>query len=178
MSNKEVLGGEICPFCHNKTLTLIEEEMEIPYFGKVFMFSMSCTSCNFYKSDVEAANLKDPCSITFEVESEEDMKVRLVKSSTATIKIPGLKMSVTPGPASLGYVSNIEGMLNRFKSIIEKERDSSDEPDVVKNAKNLLKKLRKAMWGEAKLKIMIDDPSGNSAIISDRAVVKKLKGKK
>ena len=142
------------------------------------MFSMSCTSCDFYKSDVEASTFKDPCSITFEVESEKDMQVRLVKSSTATIKIPGLRMSVTPGPASLGYVSNIEGMLNKFKSIIEKERDSSDDKDVRKKAKNLLKKLRKAMWGEAKLKIIIEDPSGNSAIISDRTVVKKLKAKK
>jgi C4-type Zn-finger protein len=31
------------------------------------------------------------------------------------------------------------------------------------------------MWGQEKLKLIIEDPSGNSAIISDKAVKSKLK---
>jgi C4-type Zn-finger protein len=31
------------------------------------------------------------------------------------------------------------------------------------------------MWGQDTLKIIIEDPSGNSAIISDKAVKSKLK---
>ena len=34
------------------------------------------------------------------------------------------------------------------------------------------------MWGKQKQKVIIEDPSGNSAIISDKAVVEKLKGSK
>ena len=47
-----------------------------------------------------------------------------------------------------------------------------------KKAKNLLKKLWKVECGDEQLKIVIEDPSGNSAIVSERAVVSKMKGKK
>ena len=169
------IKGESCPFCLKKTLILREEEMDIPHFGKTFVFSMKCDYCNFNKSDVEAAERKDPVKITFTIEKEEDLKVRVVKSSEASIKVPGLKIDVRPGPASIGFVSNIEGILNNFQKIIEGQRDSTDDDAVRKKAKNLLKKLRKVKWGDAPLKITIEDPSGNSAIISEKTEIKKLK---
>ncbi|MBT5287776.1 ZPR1 zinc finger domain-containing protein [archaeon] len=169
---------EICPFCHKKTMTLMEEEKDIPYFGKVFLFSMDCESCNFYKSDVEAAELQNPCKLTFTTESEEDLKVRVVKSSSASISMPTIRMSQRPGPASIGFITNVEGLINRFQRIIEGEKNSTDDKDARKKAKNLLKKLRKIKDGEIPLKIVIEDPSGNSAIISDRTIISKLNIKK
>ncbi len=171
----ETIENEPCPFCGGKTLTLREDEQDIPYFGKVFLFSMECSSCHVNKSDIEAAERKDPSRYTFTISKEDDMKIRIVKSSEATIKLPQLKLSVTPGPASEGYVSNIEGVLNRFYDVIEKERDTAeDEADKTK-AKNLLKKLKKVTYGDIETKLVIEDPSGNSAIISEKAVIEKLK---
>jgi len=169
--------GEHCAFCHKKTLTLMEDLKEIPYFGKVYIFSMSCSSCNFNKSDVEAVAQNEPVKYTFEIENKEDLKVRVVKSGSASIKIPQLKMDVRPGPASQGYVSNIEGVLNRFKKIIEKERDNAEDKVIRKKAKSLLKKLWNVELGEQKLKIIIEDPTGNSAIVSEKAKKEKLKVK-
>ena len=136
---------------------------------------MKCEGCGFHKSDVEAEEMKDPCRLTFTIEKEEDMNIRVVKSSEATVKVPQLHMSVTPGPASEGYISNVEGLLSRFEKIIQDERDTSEEEDVKTTAKNLLKKIRKVKWGEMPLKIIIEDPSGNSAIISERTVIEKIK---
>jgi len=174
----EKLEKQPCPFCHQKTLTLTQEETDIPYFGKTFVFSMDCSNCKYHKSDVEAMELKDPVKITFTIESEKDMNIRVVKSAAATIKIPQMRMDVRPGPASDGFITNIEGVLDRFEKIIEEERDNSDDDTVKKHAKNLLKKLRKVKWGDIPLKIVIEDPSGNSAIVSDKAVIEKLKIKK
>ena len=42
-----------------------------------------------------------------------------------------------------------------------------------KKAKSLLKKIRGIMWGEEKITITIEDPTGNSAIISEKAIVTK-----
>ncbi len=177
---------EMCPFCRTENLTLTEEEIEIPYFGKTYIFSMSCSNCKYSKSDVEAEESKEPCRITFTVEGEEDLKVRVVKSSEATVLVPQMKMSMTPGPSSIGFISNVEGLIvkikeqvetirDKFKVIIEQERDSSDEDDVRAKAKSLLKKIWKVKCGDVPLKIVIEDPSGNSAIISEKAEVKKLK---
>ncbi len=168
------LEGEVCPMCRQKTLTLMEEEIEVPYFGKLFAFSMSCSTCKYHKADVEAAEQKEPVKYTFEVSSDDDMNVRVIKSSEATVKIPRIA-TISPGPAAEGYVTNIEGLFERVKEIIDSNKDSDDDKDERKKAKNLLKKITRIMWGKEKIKITIEDPSGNSAIISDRAVKTKLK---
>lgn len=168
------LEAQECPVCKEKTLTLTEMEKEIPYFSKVFIFSMSCSNCNYHKADVECAEQRDPVKYSFEVSSEDDLKVRVVRSGEATVKIPHV-ITIEPGPSSNGYVTNIEGILNRVKKSIEIARDSEEDEDARKKAKNLLKKLNRAMWGQEKLKVIIEDPTGNSAIISDRAEVSKLK---
>jgi zinc finger protein len=169
------LENQPCPVCSAKTLTLTEEETDIPYFGKAFLFSMNCSSCGYSVSDVEAEAPKEPTRYTFEINSEKDMNVRIVKSSQATVKLPNLRMSMTPGPSSIGFISNVEGLLNKFEAVLEKEKEDAEDEDVKKKAKNLLKKIRKVKWGDIATKLVIDDPSGNSAIVSDKAKVEKLK---
>lgn len=170
------LENQPCPLCHQKTLTLREEETEVPYFGKVYLFSMTCSNCKYYKADVEAAERKDPVKYTFEISSEKDMNIRVVKSSEATVKIPHIT-TITPGPASQGYITNIEGVFNRVKQQIEHLHASEEGQADKKKAKNMLKKITRIMWGQEKQKIIIEDPSGNSAIISDKAEKGSLKVK-
>jgi len=168
------LDKQPCPLCRKKTLTLIEDDTEVPYFGKVYLFSMKCSSCDYFISDVEAEKSKDPVRFTFEISSDKDMRVRIVKSSGAVVKVPQLKMSMEPGPSSIGFITNVEGLLDKFKKIIEGERDSDDE-DVRKKVKVLLKKIWKIKLGDMKVKLVIEDKTGNSAIISEKAKVEKLK---
>ncbi len=170
----EKLENQPCPMCHKKAVTLMQKEDEIPYFGRVILFSMSCGNCKFHEADVEAMEKKEPCKFTIEVSSEDDMKIRVVKSSQATIKIPRIA-NVTPGPASNGYITNIEGILNRIKVQTEHLRDGAEDPTEKKKAKNMVKKLQNIMWGREKTTITIEDPTGNSAIISDKAVKAKIK---
>ncbi|MBS3131692.1 ZPR1 zinc finger domain-containing protein [Candidatus Woesearchaeota archaeon] len=176
MEENAETAGQQCPMCHEKTLVLNERDTEIPYFGRVYLFSMTCSSCKFHKADIEAAEQKEPSKYTFEISGEEDMKVRVVRSSEGTIKLPHIA-AIEPGAAAQGFVTNIEGVLNRVKYQIETLRDTAEDDEDKTKAKNLLKKLTKIMWGQEKQKIIIEDPSGNSAIVSDRAVKEKLKGK-
>jgi zinc finger protein len=167
---------DICPMCREKQLSLTEREMEIPFFGKVLMFSMTCGNCKYHLADVEAMEAKEPVKYTFEVQDEKDMNVRIVKSSEATVKIPYIT-TIEPGPAAQGYVSNIEGLINRVKYQIETIKETAEDDEDRTKAKNLLKKIFKIKTGQEKVKIIIEDPSGNSAIISDRAVKERLKVK-
>lgn len=170
-----------CPICGEKKCTLTQEELDIPYFGKTYVFGMECKACGFHMSDVEADEAKDPVKIEFTTEKAEDMNVRLVKSSEATVRIPALKLDISPGPDAEGYVTNIEGLLHRIKKIIEQQRDAAaaEDDDTMKTtAKNLLKKIWKIECGDIPMKIVIEDPTGNSAIISEKAVKEKLTVKK
>mgnify|MGYP000701726530 CR=1 FL=1 len=176
MPEPESINGQDCPFCNTKNLTLLEREDEIPYFGQVYLFSMSCSKCKFHKADVESVESKAPIKYSIEVSGEKDANIRIVKSSQATVKIPHI-VTIEPGETSNGYITNVEGLLNRVKHQIETVRDEDEDPAVKKKAKNMLKKISRTLWGAEKLRITVEDPSGNSAIISDKAVVERLKAK-
>src|SRR3989344_2663094 len=148
------LKNQPCPICHANKLTLLEEEYNIPHFGKCYLMAMNCGGCGYKVSDVESEEQKEPSKLTFEVKNKKDLNVRVIKSGHATVKIPTLKMSAEPGAASEGYISNVEGVIQR------------------------LKKMWKVELGEVSIKIVIEDPSGNSAILSDKTVIEKLKVKK
>ena len=167
------MKNQPCMMCGKKACTLREDEIDVPYFGRVFIFSMTCSECGDHKSDLEVAEQKDPMQYTFEIESEADMSVKIVKSGNATLKLPRI-IEIEPGPASIGYVTNIEGVLERVKKMIQSTADAEDEKDAKKKAKNLIKKLNNVILGRDKLKIILTDHTGNSAIISDRVVKKKL----
>jgi len=166
------INNQPCPICSKNKLTLREEEIEVPHFGKVFVFSMTCDGCKYRKSDIEPVDTKEPVKYTFEVNSEDDLNVKIVKSGQAKIKIPHI-ITIESGPASEGYITNIEGLLERVKKAVESAVDE-DDASAKKKAKNMIKKLNKVIFGKEKIKIIIEDPSGNSAILSDNAVKSKL----
>jgi zinc finger protein len=167
------LKGELCPVCNEKKLVLREEELNVPYFGKLYVLSMECAGCGYRKSDIEPAEKKEPCRYTFELETDKDLDVKVIKSGDATVKIPQI-MTIDPGVVADGYVTNIEGLLDRVKKMIESSVDGEEDEEMVKKAKVLIKKLSRALAGQEKLKIIIEDPTGHSAILSDKAVKTKL----
>jgi len=167
------LKNQPCPICRKKTLALREEEREVPFFGKCYLFSMNCSECKYGQSDIETVEKHDPVKYTLEVTQEKDMKIRIVKSSNATVKIPHVT-TITPGPASQGYITNVEGLLTKVKKQVEFLRDSAEDESDKKKAKNLVKKIQRVIWGREKLRIIIEDPTGNSSIISDKALKGKL----
>lgn len=162
----DVLAGQPCPVCHKNNLTLREMSREIPFFGITFIFSMECSTCDYHMADVEIEGAGKPVKFTLEIEEEKDLSIRVIKSSRATIKIPRL-VEITPGAISNGYVTNVEGILSRVKNVIESKKDD-ESPAIRKKAKNQLKKIQRVLWGRENLTLIITDPSGNSAIVSDK----------
>lgn len=165
----DVLEGQECPVCRQAKATLTEAERDIPYFGRVYIFSLTCAGCNYHKADVEAAEQKEPCKCSIEIKGKEDLAIRIVKSAEATLKIPHI-ITIESGPSSQGYVTNVEGVLMRVKTAVEQAKNSAEDKDDEDKARKLIKKINRIMWGEESCKIIIEDPSGNSAIISDKAV--------
>jgi len=167
------ITNQPCQFCGEDKLALREVEEDIPHFGRVYILTAECSACGYKNTDVEPAEQKEPCKYTLRVENEKDLDVRIVKSGSATVKIPHI-ITMEPGPASNGYVTNVEGLLERVKSAIQTAGEAEDEPAAKKKAKNLLKKLTKVLLGREPLKIIIEDPTGFSAIISEKATKGKL----
>jgi zinc finger protein len=169
------LEGQTCPVCMNKTLTLTEELIEIPFFGKAYIFSMECSDCGFRKSDVEAAEPKEPVKYTFEISSAKDLNVRVVKSSSATIKLPEMKVKIESAENSDGYVANVEKILNELQQVVVEIRDTEESKAKKKKARQLVEQILDLKEGKGKTTLVIEDPTGNSAIISEKAKKEPLK---
>jgi len=50
--------------------------------------SMTCNSCHYHSSDIQLEKKDNPMKYTFTVEKEDDLKVRVIKSGEAIVKIP------------------------------------------------------------------------------------------
>ncbi len=162
-----------CPVCKNRSLSVSFHEHEIAYFGDVMESLVTCSSCSYRHADVIILAEKQPCRYALEVEKEEDMLIRVVRSSHATIEIPELGVKVTPGAEAEGFISNVEGVLTRVEDVLRMIQRWNEE-EKKKKAEELLGEVQKIKQGKKKVKIVISDPTGNSAILSDKAAKEKL----
>ena len=113
---------------------------------------------------------REPVKYTLSVESLADLDARVVRSTSGTIRIPELGINIEPGSASESYISNVEGVLNRIEDVLGMVSRWQDEPpQTTDRAHEVLNALDEVKRGELDITIIIEDPLGNSAIISERA---------
>ena len=169
-----LLPIEHCPICEAKGTFRVKGRIDhIPYLGELMMTSASCTSCKFRHADVMCLGVRPPLRYEFQITSEEDLKVRVVKSSTGTIKLPELGVTVEPGPASEGYVSNVEGVLDRVEGAIKLAIEKVDTSRR-RRGRTKLKKLAEVRAGKRRVRLILMDPFGHSAIVEERAKKREL----
>ena len=163
-----------CPACATEgTATSIMKEIEIPHFGKVLETTIQCKKCGFKHSDVIALEQNDPAKYTLKI-SKETLSVRVVRSQSATVTIPELGMKVEPGPKSEGYVTNVEGVLTRFEGAVKKALQLFEDEESQNNAKNTLAEIQELIKGNGTATLIIDDPFGQSNIVSDDVEISEI----
>ncbi len=164
-----------CPACGKKTLNLVTVIKEIPHFGKVLLLSAFCENCKFKHADVFTVEQKEPSCYKVVVESEEDLTHKIIRSSSATVEIPELGMKMEPGPASQGFITNVEGLLLRFEEVLKAQLLVADDEKKLMKVRELLEKIDEAKEGSFKFTVKVKDPLGNSAIVGPKAKKRKLR---
>ena len=87
-----------------------------------------CDSCGWKHTDFIPAEGSKPGGWSLEVNSPEHMSVRVVRSSSCTVRLLELGLEASPGSSSSGYISNIEGVFNRFEEVIRMlQRQAEDD---------------------------------------------------
>jgi zinc finger protein len=160
-----------CPVC-SMEMDFNWETKEIPHFGETMIIAGVCC-CGYRHSDTILLSQKEPARHALTVSSIEDLDSRVIRSPSGTIRIPELGIDVEPGPASEAYVSNVEGVLERIRGIVEFATRSARETGDIEKTKQgdrILENLEMSMQGLFNLTVIIEDPMGNSAIGSDKAV--------
>jgi zinc finger protein len=166
---------ERCPLCGATGTFHIKGRIDdIPYFGEVMETLLTCSGCNYRHADVMCIGERIPMRYEFHISTKDDLTVRVVKSSTGTIKVPELDVTVEPGPASEGYVSNIEGVLNRIEAAVKLAIKKADARQR-RRGKAVMKKLHSIRAGKLKARMIVMDPFGHSAIVDERVKKRRLK---
>jgi zinc finger protein len=154
----------LCPFCRRGELRLSYAEEEIPGFGKLLLLTYKCENCGYKTNDLMPLEAREPSSYKVRIEEVKDLNVKVVKASSGFVEIPELGVEIKPGPASEGYVTNVEGLLARIE---EAASTLKGDREVEGNLKVFLETLRKAINGVKVFTVIVRDPLGSSALVSE-----------
>ncbi|HHI00411.1 MAG TPA: ZPR1 zinc finger domain-containing protein [Thermococcus litoralis] len=167
----EVRLGD-CPICGGKnTLKALNHIHEIPYFGKVMESTIICEKCGYRNADVMVLEEKEPKLYTIKVEEEKDLFTRVVRSKSGTVELEEIGIKIEPGPASQGFVTNIEGVLERTRETLLMARNfktQENDKESVKKIDEILSYIEEVREGKKPLTVKIMDPFGNSALIGEK----------
>jgi|TARA_B100001105_G_scaffold255008_1_gene252556 zinc finger protein len=140
--------------------------------------TMMCDKCGWRHTDFIPAEGKKPGAWEMNVDSIEKMNVRIVRSSSCTVIIEELGLEVEPGGSSTGYISNIEGVLNRFEDavslIYRQSLTDSTERENQEKCSQLLSEINLVKNGELPVKLQLLDPMGHSQILDALAISREL----
>ncbi|RLF25909.1 MAG: hypothetical protein DRM97_00285 [Thermoprotei archaeon] len=169
MPEPKIIGERIekCPYCHAKTLRITEVVHTIPYFGEVLIVTTKCECCGYKHTSVSSLGFKRPTRYVVEVEKEEDLNIRVIRSGTATIRIPELGILIEPGPIAQGEITNIEGVLTSVKELVEGLLQTAESEEERESCRRFLAQIERALKGELRFTFIIEDPLGSSALIAE-----------
>jgi len=154
-----------CPACDSQSMLTSQTEYEVEHFGAVLLSVSRCGRCGYRHSDVMSLTNRKPVELRTEIESLEDLNIRVIKSGTATVSVPEFGATITPGQYSEGYISNVEGILGKIEDALTFMLNTA-EGQRLKKGKAMLKKMRAARDSRPRFTLVIKDPLGNSAIVS------------
>jgi len=162
-----------CPLCHND-LVMTWQRDEIPYFGEIMYISAKC-QCSFRFADTMLLSSKEPMRYELLVETQEDLNARVIRSTSGTIRIPKMGITIEPGAVSESYITNVEGVMQRIQSVLmTASRWVQEDEEKFARSKELLCMLEEVLESKNKITVIIEDPLGNSAIISKKVIATKL----
>ncbi|CAA0832237.1 ZPR1 zinc-finger domain protein [Striga hermonthica] len=146
----------------------------IPHFRKILLSAFECPHCGERNNEVQFAGEIQPkgCHYLLEVPTGDQKMFnrQVVKSETATIKIPELEFEIPP-EAQRGSLSTVEGILMRAAdelAALQEERKKVDS-QTAEAIDDFLVKLRACATAESSFTFILDDPAGNSFIENPHA---------
>jgi zinc finger protein len=158
-----------CPICKARQKMEVTTKTEkIPYFGEIMESTLLCHECGYKHADTICIEKKDPVKYVLLI-GKDNLNARVVKSQSTTMTIPELGLKVEPGPQSQGYVSNVEGVLDRFEKAVKTALSWTEDQQSRENAVKIMKFIDEVKNGNKKVTLILEDPFGHSIIIDENA---------
>lgn len=164
-SETNIIPGIRCPFCDSENIITSQTEYNVDNFGTALFNVTKCPNCGYRHSDVLSLEAREPTLIQARIDSPADLDIKVIKSGTATIRIPEFGATITPGPNSEGFITNVEGVLAKVEDALTFMLSSADG-ERVRIGENLLQQIRRARDSDPHFILIVEDPLGNSGLIA------------
>ncbi|GER57387.1 ZPR1 zinc-finger domain protein [Striga asiatica] len=145
------------------------EEIDIPYFQEVIVMASSCDACGYRNSEVKpGGRIPDKGKkIIVHVKNVKDLSRDVIKSDTASVKVPELDLELASGTLG-GLVTTVEGLISKISESLERVHgftfgDSLDDSRKSK-WKDFRSKLDKLKNLDDPWTLVIDDALSNSFV--------------
>ncbi|XP_023600086.1 zinc finger protein ZPR1 isoform X3 [Myotis lucifugus] len=144
----------------------------IPFFREVIVSSFSCEHCGWNNTEVQSAGRIQDQGVryTLTVRAAEDMNREVVKTDSATTRIPELDFEI-PAFSQKGALTTVEGLISRAISGLEQDQPTrrANEEAVAERLDEFIVKLKELKQVASPFTLIIDDPSGNSFVENPHA---------
>ncbi|KAG9061217.1 nucleolar zinc-finger protein [Linnemannia hyalina] len=156
----------LCMNCHeNGTTRLLLTR--VPHFREVILMAFDCPHCGHRTSELQQANAIaiGGAIYTCQISNKADLNRQIVKTDTATVKIPEVDFEI---PAQRGQLTTIEGLLSNVVDDLESDQPVRKHLDeaLYLQIKHIIEKLQDCIDGKTPFTVVLDDPAGNSYIES------------
>ena len=181
----DILNGELysmpchCPGCAKFAMMNLQT-VNVPHFKQVIISAVVCTHCGYRTNDVKSGSEvpQKGQRIHFSVEGPADLRRDILKSETCMLKIPACRVEVVPGTMG-GRFTTVEGLLTQIRDDLHGSIFDADDikgtggdsmPLEAKKAwDDFFAVLDKAIRGEMKYEILLEDPLANSYVQNNTA---------
>ncbi|KAG0268841.1 nucleolar zinc-finger protein [Linnemannia exigua] len=156
----------LCMNCHeNGTTRLLLTR--VPHFREVILMAFDCPHCGHRSNELQQANAiaVGGAIYTCQISNKADLNRQLVKTDTATVKIPEIDFEI---PAQRGHLTTIEGLLSTVIDDLESDQPVRKHLDeaLYLQIKHIIDQLQDCIDGKTPFTVILDDPAGNSYIES------------
>ena len=166
IGNDEVLSFPTsCPNCSRDCETNMKM-VAVPFFKEVLLMATNCQVCGYRTNEVRPTKGISDKGVRYElnITSTADLTRDILKTHDATISIDELELSM--GATTLGgKFTTVEGIISNVRdqimSLCPFTDSSTGDATKLQELARLLEKIKN---GEMFVKLILDDPSGNSYI--------------
>jgi len=157
----------LCVNCRGEGTTILKLH-KIPHFKELIIASFSCPHCLYKNNEVSFGGEIQVQGILCEltVTCAEDLNRQLVKSDSASVRIPNIDFEIPP-QTQKGEITTLEGVLQQAVknlSMFQRER-LEQNPEVGLKVAEIIVSLSQMAAGEfLPFTLVIDDPAGNSFV--------------
>lgn len=166
LRNEVLMFNTNCPECNAPASTNMKL-VQIPHFKEVIIMATNCDSCGHRTNEVKSGGATEELGtkITLHVTDPSDMSRDLLKSETCHILIPELEFELGMGAVG-GKFTTLEGLLKDIKDLIVSKNPftcgDSATPGRAEKIELFGKKIDQIIAGEMDVRVILDDPAGNS----------------